>query len=154
MLITPHFRDYDGKVSVQRSELVSYPKFLNQRVNDYTKNISQSIFSPGELQTRKFVKTQNDVWRGHPKKDRSGQRINPGYKTAYPTNRKKLDSIAFRIKEESRKKKDLAAEIESVRSAISQCAKSVKGTLWAQWTLSILFKKDNPKSDYKANLLM
>jgi len=39
-LLTPIFRDYDGKVGVPRGEMVTYPKFMNQRVNDYTKNIS------------------------------------------------------------------------------------------------------------------
>jgi len=39
-MLNPLFRDYDGKVGVPRSEMVAYPKFLNQRVNDYTKNIS------------------------------------------------------------------------------------------------------------------
>ena len=46
-LLTPLFRDYDGAI-VPR-EVIVYPKIMNQRVNDYTKNISESIFSPGEL---------------------------------------------------------------------------------------------------------
>jgi hypothetical protein len=37
-LLTPLFRDYDGKV-VGR-DVITYPKILNQRVSDYTKNIS------------------------------------------------------------------------------------------------------------------
>ena len=52
-LLTPLFRDYDGNV-VPRKVIV-YPKILNQRVNDYTKNISESIFSPGELPRYKFA---------------------------------------------------------------------------------------------------
>ena len=107
--------------------MVTYPKFLNQRVNDYTKNISQSIFSPGELPSREFAATQPDVWRGHPKRDRTGRRIKPTTKSAYPCSRRKLDSIAHRIGEEARKKAKLAAEIEEVKSVMSQCAASVRG---------------------------
>ena len=47
-LLNPIFRDYDGKV-VAQDNIVVYRKDKNQRVMDYTKNISQSIFSPGEL---------------------------------------------------------------------------------------------------------
>ena len=127
-LLNPLFRDYDGKVGTARSEMVVYPKFLNQRVNDYTKNISQSIFSPGELPSKKYGPKQKDVWQGHPQKDRSGMKIKPTTKTAYPTSRKKLDTIASKINEESRKKKELAAQIEEVRSVMSQCAASIAGS--------------------------
>ena len=46
-LLNPIFKDYDGNV-VPRDVIV-YRKDYNQRVQDYTKNISESIFSPGEL---------------------------------------------------------------------------------------------------------
>ena len=46
-------------------------------------------------------------------------KIKPTTKTAYPTSRKKLDTIASKINEESRKKKELAAQIEEVRSVMS-----------------------------------
>ena len=56
-LLNPIFRDYDGKV-VQRDVIV-YRKDMNQRVQDYTKNISQSIFSPGELiREKQFLSNQ------------------------------------------------------------------------------------------------
>ena len=52
-LLNPVFRDYSGKVIPQ--DTVIFRKDLNQRVSDYTKNISQSIFSPGELLNHKVV---------------------------------------------------------------------------------------------------
>lgn len=58
-LLNPIFRDYDGKV-VDR-DVIIYRKDLNQRVMDYTKNISQSIFSPGELNGAQFLKKQNKL---------------------------------------------------------------------------------------------
>jgi len=47
-LLNPIFRDYDNKVGTHQTPVV-FRKDLNQRVMDYTKNISQTIFSPGEL---------------------------------------------------------------------------------------------------------
>lgn len=46
-LLNPIFRDYDGKVVQQ--ETIVYRKDAQQRVDDYTKNISESIWSPGVL---------------------------------------------------------------------------------------------------------
>jgi len=60
-LLNPIFRDYDGKV-VDRDVIV-YRKDLNQRVQDYTKNISQSIFSPGELNGAQFLSKQQKLDR-------------------------------------------------------------------------------------------
>ena len=37
-LLNPLFRDYDGKVNEQ--EVIVYRKDMNQRVQNYTKNIS------------------------------------------------------------------------------------------------------------------
>ena len=57
-LLNPVFRDYEEKVRPPIAELVAYPKMKNQRVQDYTKNISQSIFSPGEMKAYAFCKDQ------------------------------------------------------------------------------------------------
>ena len=47
-VLNPIFRDYDCKVGTHDAPVV-FRKDLNQRVMDYTKNISEPIFSPGEL---------------------------------------------------------------------------------------------------------
>ena len=56
-LLNPIFKDYDGQV-VERDVIV-YRKDKNQRVSDYTKNISQSIFSPGELRNVNYVNSRH-----------------------------------------------------------------------------------------------
>jgi len=65
------------------------------------------------------VKKQPDCWRGHPQIDRKGKSIDPTTRTSYLSTRKKLDNIASKINEESRKKKKLAADIEEVKSVMS-----------------------------------
>ena len=47
-VLNPIFRDYDCKVGTHDAPVI-FRKDLNQRVMDYTKNISEPIFSPGEL---------------------------------------------------------------------------------------------------------
>lgn len=53
-LLNPVFRDYNGKVV--QNDVIIYRKDLNQNRQDYTKNISSSIFSPGELPKSQFLK--------------------------------------------------------------------------------------------------
>ena len=57
MVVNPLFRDFNG--IIRDREVIVYPKDPLQRVQDYTKNISQSIFSPGCMpDEKKFLKRQ------------------------------------------------------------------------------------------------
>ena len=60
MKLNPVFRDYDG--NIRDRDLTIYPKDPLQRVQDYTKNISQSIFSPGCIvKEQKFLGRQTQI---------------------------------------------------------------------------------------------
>ena len=56
-MVNPVFNDYDG--TMRETQFTVYPKDPLQRVQDYTKNISEGIFSPGVIPNqKKFIKTQ------------------------------------------------------------------------------------------------
>jgi len=66
-VLNPVFTDYDG--FERNREVIMYPKDSLARVQDYTKNISQSIFSPGVLPSNKLLLKQ-----------RAGPRLHSQYK--------------------------------------------------------------------------
>ena len=127
-LLNPRFRDYDGKVVAR--ELIVYPKDKNQRVSDYTKNISQSIFSPGELSDYSFVNQQKaklewrDRMREQPRSQASARR-NANTRSAQPNSRRKLDRFASKLNEEARKKEILREQLDEIKSVMSQAQASI-----------------------------
>jgi len=74
------------------------------------------------------VKKQRDVWQGHPAIDRRGRAIEARNKSAQPCQRSQLDNLASRINEESRKKQELRAQIDEIKSVMSQCQASLAGS--------------------------
>ena len=56
-LLNPYLIDYDN--NLRNREVITYSKDSLVPVNDYTKNISQSIFSPGALPSNKFIDKQH-----------------------------------------------------------------------------------------------
>ena len=55
-VLNPVFTDYDG--AERDRDVIIYRKDKLERVTDYTKNISESIFSPGVLPSNKFIEKQ------------------------------------------------------------------------------------------------
>lgn len=137
-VLNPIFRDYDGKVFDQ--DVVVIHKFKNQYVSDYTKNISQSIFSPGELKNYGFVNKQkrldNLLGKQKPRHrmtrlasadnyNRGKARKGPG--SAQPKMTQKLDEFAIKLNEEARKKQKLRAAIDEIKSNMSMYQESMAG---------------------------
>ena len=130
-MLNPVLKDYDGLI--REREVTVYPKDPLQRVQDYTKNISESIFSPGVIvQEKKFLgrqsqitKLRDNIRQGKNQVNKSNlQRIpqkdnERRTASANPTMRSQISGIANRIKEENLRKQKLAAEIEELRSNIS-----------------------------------
>ena len=142
-LLNPLFRDYDGKVNEQ--DCIIYRKDMNPRVTDYTKNISERIFSPGELGFRqsgtnanKYISKQHRInalrEAMRAKKNTTAQdnplfyatgsqnpRRNLRTKSAQPysTGTRMLDRLALQINEEAQRKKKLQKDIDEIRSNIS-----------------------------------
>ena len=122
-LLNPAFKDYDGKV-VSR-DVITYSKDYNKRVTDYTKNVSQSIFSPGELQDYGYVTKQSqlNVWRN---KMRKGEKSEPRRDlrtragSAAPGSHRQLERFARNLNEEAKKKQKLREQLDEIKSAMSQ----------------------------------
>jgi hypothetical protein len=74
------------------------------------------------------VKKQKDVWQGYPYNDRRGRAIESRNKSAQPGPRKQLDNLATKINEESKKKRALRAQIDEIKSVMSQCQASLAGS--------------------------
>ena len=55
-VLNPVFTDYDG--TERDRDVIIYRKDKLERVTDYTKNISESIFSPGVLRSNKLIEKQ------------------------------------------------------------------------------------------------
>lgn len=126
-LLNPIFRDYDGHVIPQHA--VVYKKDHNQRVTDYTKNISQSIFSPGELLHYKVVNRDSklsDIKKRVAQQEMQmsaygrNQPVNAikRTKSAQPTMCK-LRNFANQLNEEAKRKNRLRAQIEEIKSNLS-----------------------------------
>ena len=143
-LLNPVFRDYDGKVNEQ--EVIVYRKDLNQRVSNYTKNISQSIFSPGDLPNQSFIRKQriaeaeknrktgratelkHHKLRKAPIGTVTGHKKPVRLNSANPTaskNTQKLDKVARSLNEEARKKQKLRAQIDEMKSNMSTYQASI-----------------------------
>ena len=84
------FNDYDG--NVRDREVIIYAKDKLELVNDYTKNISQSIFSPGVLPSSKFLdkqyRAQGNLGR------RAGNKLLPNKHLGRRTNSAKPGTIS------------------------------------------------------------
>ena len=130
-LLNPIFRDYNGKVVPQ--ETVLYRKTPNYKVTDYTKNISQSIFSPGQLLSYKVVNKNTDLrdlrrkvqqqeremaQHGMVASRNSDSKAAKRTKSANPTTRM-LNRFANKLNEEAKRKMKLRAEIDEIRSNLS-----------------------------------
>jgi hypothetical protein len=99
-------------------------------VNDYTKNISQSIFSPGLLdKPHKAVKEIYNSFKG-PERKRLASRhevpvqarpnTNIPMMKRKPENNKTLVSLEKKLLEESEKKKRLRRDIDDMKSELSK----------------------------------
>ena len=89
-----------------------YRKDPLQKVNDYTKNISQSIFSPGLLPTKATVSRTIH------------SRAKPEPKTS--SKLKKLNTIERMLSEETSSKERLRRDIDEVKSNLTRFKQLVK----------------------------
>ena len=109
--------------SVPKEDYYVYRKDQLQRVSDYTKNISQSIFSPGLNGQRQTLNKSVDKPLKYKTIGLKNQRAMSC--TSYKSNRK-LQDIEKMLSEEHAKRKKLESDIEEVRSNLSRFRDLVK----------------------------
>jgi len=112
-LVNPIFKKHwagaDDRRQVPRGEQVIYVKEPLERVQDYTKNISQSIFSPGLLPNEKVLKSFKQGRGTREAREYGNRQFTSPRKpqSAKPILRQKVITIASALKEERKRKEHL-----------------------------------------------
>lgn len=113
-ILNPIFRDYDGNVGTHEAPVI-FRKDLNQRVNDYSKNISDTIFSPAVLPPDARTKQAKVNALRHRMRSQEGARRRTA-STPQPEIASKLDRFQAKLNEEALKKQMLKKQIDEMRS--------------------------------------
>lgn len=112
--------------SIPKSDYIVYFKDPLQKVNDYTKNISQSIFSPcllpADRPTKETVKRTTKLMTTPSKSLRSASTASTlrSKKSGSRQDNDKLRTIETMLNEESSKKRKLQKELKVVREDIDR----------------------------------
>ena len=110
-MVTPQL--LPNSVVQTRTRQNAYPKIRNELVNDYTKNISQAIFAPGEVRDTVDVK----------KISRAKSCYQIGYRRHGETvadTKKRLAMISNSLKKEKAARARMQTDLDEIRSNITK----------------------------------